>query len=224
MFNFLCNMDYWSLPDWILAISAIGTFIFSLRIYNRSKTETNHRFWNENLPVITIWSPCNISQSACDINIEEETDDENGKAYFTIWNFSKSTAYDLIIKISTSKLFQDGEIKREVYIQEIPTTIIYNENGYSSAQFLYSKFHVNPWTKEISWDEYSICDTLKNCSTDKSQNLTRDLYIKCMYSSSPDKNISKKIESTFRAKIECKDSWTTIKSIVRLNYKVNNSD
>ena len=194
-------------------IVTVAPTIFAICLYYKNQKQENNKYRNNNLPVITIWSPCDVTQYACDNDITNEYNDPNGARLFKVGNFSKTSAWDVVIWFSDT---QEWEQSHKLYLQEVPN--IKNQQW----QCIYSRFHIDPNTKETSHADYKICDTLKNCVCDTRNPCVKDLFIHCEYYSSPDASIAIQINSVFKVKLECvvlpDHTEVKIKSIVRLNY------
>lgn len=208
------------IPDWIDAVASACTALLAIYLWRNNKESENNKYWNDNLPVISIGSPCNILQNACEIDISKDFWDENWAILFRLGNFSKTTAWALSLEFYSDEVCA-SESLRSLYVSEVPVTNLSDKEG---GIPIYSKYHVNPKTKEISYNEFKICECLNDCSADKKRSDIKDLFIKCSYSSCLDQKCAKRIESIFQIKLECTcgsvDKEIFIKSIVRKTYTV----
>ncbi len=216
-----CFKDFQIL--WLQIIGGIGTFgALLFLIFDKADKEQEEKeiFWHDHLPYLTIGSPCDPTQNRCDINLlnnpDAPWDSYRGLAYFSISNFSSVNAYDIIIKISTSLVFEENAT-RSHYIGMIPVT----SDSWQNLQFIYSKYHINPLTKEVLLDDFDLCNFTSNCDTKKNFKV---LYIRLEYRSTLLERISKKIKSDFKIDLECGEKngikSIEINNIVRLNYNV----
>lgn len=217
--GFLNCVLWWNWWNGIEALATATAAGFAIYLYNQNKKQDNNKYWNDNLPVITIWSPCDVTQNACEIDITQNlNDDINGSCLFRVGNFSKTTAWNLEIHFCSDE--HCLKILRKLYIQEIPTTVKTTDENQIWTP-IYSKFHIDPNTKETSYTEYNICNSLQDCNSDARSWCIKNLFIFCKYYSSPDIKISSEIISTFKVQLECINWWwVQIKSIVRKSYDV----
>jgi len=214
-----------AIATWIGATWTTIAAVFAVVIYMLNKKKDQQKYWNNNLPVITVWSPCDVSQVACNIDItKNENNNPNWSAYFQVWNFSKTTAWDLKILISDIEGWW-WKNDRELYMQEVPVTILVDENWFYIWKYIYSNYHIDPKTRKMSLTPFQICEFLKDCKSDERQPCNKEVYIMCNYFSSPDNNVWVEIQSKFKALISCdKNEWTKILSVIRLDYTANFPD
>lgn len=215
MFSFFVNIyitDSWtSIRQVLESIATIIAAGFAVVIYCINKRKENNQYWNDNLPVVTLWSPCDVTQNACDINLLDNSEDEKGSCLFKLGNFSKTTAWNLTIDFYSdlehcNKLYS-------TYIQEIPIT--QNSEWWIP---IYSKYAVNPLTKEISYQEFNLTESLCQCCCDQNNQKVKKLYAQCTYFSSPDHNIAIELQTYFEIRLKCEEYEIIILSIIRTLY------
>lgn len=211
---------------WVNGISSVGTigallFLIFEKI-GKDKVE-KEIFWHQHLPYLTVGSPCDPTQNRCEINLLQNNDEigNRGAILFSIVNFSRANAFDIHISISASKEF-NNDSTRSHYIDFIP---VYNhpieEYGTASGvNFIYSKFHISPTTKDVRLDEFDICNFANNCDVKKG---LKTIFIKLKYFSSSNLIIRKEIISVFKIDLECGEMdgsrSVIINNIIRLDYK-----
>ena len=203
----------------IESLSTCIAAIFAIVIYKKNKIKDENRYRNENLPVITIGSPCDVTQNACDINIlsnyDVDENDDNWTCLFKLANFSKTTARDISLGFYSDE--KCTCLLHSLFIQEVPITT--NNNWWVS---IYSKLSINPESKKISYTEFNILDALKKCWCDCNNEAIKNIYAKCIYYSSPDHTVAMRIISWFTIKLRCDDA-VIITSISRTWYTASYS-
>jgi hypothetical protein len=207
-------------------VSAVGTFgalLFLIIDKIEKEKEEKVVFWHEHLPYLTVGSPCDPTQNRCEINLLTNIDDisNRGCILFSITNFSTANAYDVTIKISTSPDFEQNQARYH-FIDMVPIIQYTNENWYNNIHYIYSKYHINPQTKDVLLDEFDLCNFTNNCDTKRG---LKTIYIRLEYWSTPAKYISKKIINDFKVELECGETDSIrqimINNILRVNYQVS---
>lgn len=187
----------------VAAIGTLGALLFLILDKFEKEKEEKEKFWHEHLPYLTIGSPCDPTQNRCDINLLTNLDDSTnnrGCRFFSISNFSTANAYNLTIELSTSLDFENNP-GRNHYIDLVPITQFSVGNGFiENVHYIYSKYHINPNTKEVKLDEFDLCNFTNNCDTKRD---LKTIFIRLEYFSTPLISISKKIISVFKVDLEC---------------------
>lgn len=224
----LCFIPYNSeLENQLLTIvSAVGTFgalLFLIIDKIDKEKEDKEKFWHEHLPYLTVGSPCDPTQNRCEINLLTNIDDisNRGCLLFSITNFSSANAYDVTIKISTTSDFEQNHVRHH-FIDMVPVIQYTKENWYNNIHYIYSKYHINPLTKEVLLDEFDLCNFTNNCDTKRG---LKTIYIRLEYNSTPAKTISKRIITDFKVDLECGEidskRQILINNILRVNYQAS---
>lgn len=206
----------------VSAIGTIGALLFLIFDKKENENEEKQKFWHEHLPYLTIGSPCDPTQNRCEINLLTNNDSysNRGSLLFSIPNFSSANAYNVTIDLSTTQDFKNNQI-RSHYIDIIPVTQYSSQSdSYNNIHFLYSKYHINPSTKEVLLDEFDLCNFTSNCDTKRG---LKTIFIRLQYFSTPLLSISKKTTSVFKIDLECgEDSGQRIifiNNILRHSYE-----
>lgn len=219
---------YWvsDKQNWINAIAALGTLgalIFLIIDKIEKEKAEKEVFWHEHLPYLTVGSPCDPTQNRCDINLLENNDDigDRGSVLFSIVNFSDANAYDVQFEISTSKAFSN-DYTRKHFIDFVPVYAppVHQFAAANGVSFFYSKFHIDPDSKEVRLDEFDICNFANNCEVNKG---LKTLFIRLSYFSASELSIQKKVTSVFKVNLECENKdgvrSVIINNIIRIEYK-----
>jgi hypothetical protein len=210
----------------VAAVGTLGALLFLIFDKLQREGDERQQFWHDHLPYVTLSSPCDPTQNRCDIDIQTNFDPYNdrGARYFSIVNFSNANAYDINVDICTTSDFCNSPV-RSHYIDFLP---VYSEPAFEGSdpnglKFIYSKYHINPITKEVLLDEFDLCNFIQNC------NIVRGLktvYVKLTYHSSPVTTIVKKIKSVFKVDLECGEvdpghRFVKINNIILIKYDAN---
>jgi len=252
------------ITDWITAIGTlIAAGGAGLGVYkyfqNKEREQENieredQQFWQQYYPILNISSPCDTSQNSCELNIANNKSvlhEERGSMLFCIYGMNENIAYDVVVTISACKDFTAGSPLRRHYISNV-NHFMYDDgekevddNGkkkkikISGMEYMhgmvYSKYHVDPETKEVQMEDFKICDFVKQCPANETATDCKYLYVRLEYATSPLLEIAKKITSTFSLCIQCGTETTenadketqqkipsvTIKNITRLCYETS---
>lgn len=138
-------VDNWAkgsnIANIVIAACTFAAFIFlaiefskNRRSEKRTQEMEEHRFWHDHLPVLTLASPCDVTQNYCDINIANNVAviEERGNELFSIVNFSSCTAFDVSIEISANENFTNVNSRYAHYYSEV--------HPYSPARFSLGSF------------------------------------------------------------------------------------
>lgn len=210
-----------SLGDWlnyVVCCGTVGGFLYLILDKIFSEKETAHQKWQSEIPFITLSSPCDPTLSYCDINLLENHSDipERGIEYFALANLGKTNAYNISILFSPDEKFIESKIFNRHYVSFlVPLKVLsgshsdktdgstYSYKIYEFKESIYSRYNVNPDTKEISNTQFDICGCLDNCNLSKNSQDEKYFYTRIIYYSSFDKNCRYKIQSTFKVHIIC---------------------
>lgn len=202
-------MQNLTISDWLNYFAASGTIgallCFIIDKITNEKNQ-NHLKWQSEIPFVTLTSPCDPTSNYCDINIANFKSEfsERGNQYFTISNIGKTNAYDIKIMFSSNLDFGESNIFHRHYIPYLSPLII---SGYMTQgqDYIYSNFHINPETKEISNKTFEICGCLNDCLISSTNSNEKYFYVKIEYFSSLSKKHLHKIFSTIRINLICGD-------------------
>ena len=198
------------LNDWMNYFAASGTIgaFLSLIIDKISNDKNeNHKKWQSEIPVITLTSPCDPTSNYCDINIVNFNADfeERGSQYFSIINIGKTNAYNIKIEFSSEQNFNESNIFHRHYIPYL-IPIVTTENKTSFQDYIYSKFAINPDTKEITNKKFEICGCLDDCKISTTNSDEKYFYVKISYNSSLAKDNTHIISTYLRINLICEKS------------------
>jgi len=201
------TLDCLSISDWLNYFAASGTIgaFFALIIDKvTNERSQNHLKWQSEIPFVTLTSPCDPTSNYCDINIASFTSEfsERGNQYFTISNIGKTNAYDISILFSSNQDFKESAIFHRHYIPYLAPLVA---NGYMTQyqDYIYSNFHINPDTKEVSNKKFEICGCLNDCLISTINSNEKYFYVKVEYYSSLSKKHRHKIYSLIRVNLIC---------------------
>lgn len=211
---------FWSA---LQGIWTVWSLIRLIILWYKEKNDKHTEFWHNNLPILSLTSPCDCTQYYCDADLNDfpSSFPERGNKLFSIPNFSKVVAYNIQICISGTEDFTNSSnVKRYHYINEIPpTNISMSLSPEDYVTMMYSKFHINPDTKDANYDEFKICDLLRSCSVTEWDNC-KVFYVKMEYDSSPSLQYNKRIKSIFKICARCINNETMINYILRQSYEL----
>lgn len=215
--------------DWISYFESsgtIGAFLYLILEKITSEKESKHLQWQSQMPFVTITSPCDPTQNFCNINILTTGDDEEGRGlrYFSVCNHGRVNAFDISISFSISP---DFEVPfHEHYISYLsPLGGLLTTGAYEFQDFIYSKYSINPISKNVDNTDFEICGCLDNCSISPTNSDEKVFFVKIEYYSSFSKNYRYKIASKFKVLVKCNkfsenatNKEVMIKSIQILDY------
>lgn len=221
-----------TLNEWLSYFAASGTIgAFLSLIIDKLTNERNenHKKWQSEIPVITLTSPCDPTSNYCEINIVDYTDEyiERGSQYFSVINIGITNAYDIKIEFSSDISFNQGDIFHRHYIPYL-IPISNTEGQIHFQDYIYSKFAVDPETKEISNKNFEICGCLNDCLISKTNTNEKYFFVKITYFSSLALKNRHLIFTTLRINLICdklaipeigdNDNVVKIKGITILEY------
>lgn len=221
------------LNDWInyfAASGTIGAFLSLIVDKLTNEKSENHKKWQSGIPVVTLTSPCDPTSNYCEINIVDFTNEyiERGSQYFSVINIGKTNAYDIKIEFSSDQNFIQTKIFHRHYI---PYLIPISKTEYQThfQDYIYSKFSVDPDTKEISNKKFEICGCLNDCLISTTNANEKYFFAKITYFSSLSENHRHSISTYLRINLICEkrelpeisvnEQIVKIKGITILDYK-----
>ena len=206
------------------AIGTVGAFGYLIKETKTNRKISEAIFWHEHYPVLSLVSAsCDITQNLCmtDLmnNISEY--DERGNKLFGVVNDSNSVAYKSVVEFA-----KDPEISNEVkkhFIGDIGITQkpVYEESIEQQVAIIYSKYHVIPETKVVSYEEFDICKYVENCPVSEGDNC-KLLYVRLTYYTSPDVKHAKKSETIYKVCLRCSKPTIQINYIVGISHDTEN--
>ncbi|AKK71309.1 hypothetical protein OK18_00450 [Chryseobacterium gallinarum] len=222
-----------TLSDWLnyfVASGTVGAFLSLIVDKISNERSENHKKWQSEIPMVTLTSPCDPTSNYCDINIVEFNNDyqQRGSQYFSVSNLGKTNAYDITIEFCSDEVFTTTKIFHRHYI---PYLMPLSNAGYEGQfqDFIYSKFSVDPETKEISNKNFEICGCLNDCLISSTSPNEKYFYVRISYFSSLSKEHRHLITTILRINLICEkitiqeaDSNTNsvkIKGITILDYE-----
>ncbi len=240
--------------NFFVSASTIGGFIYliidKILIEKENKAnqeEINSVKWQENIPFLVLNSPCDPTLNYCDIDINSnENNIGRGNEYFSISNLSKVNAFDITVQFASDKkynsifnkhfisficplqsLVANGSQFQIMQMDKGEQMTTINEDSYVVHNYqekIYSKYNVDPQTKEISNSEFKICDCLSNCNLTSISGNEKYFYVRLNYYTSFNKKYRYSVNSDFKVfvicnKTEAGENSVTIKGITLLDYK-----
>lgn len=220
-----------SLENWMrlfAGIGALGGFVFLIIDKLLTSRRNNHNYWQEKIPFVVISSPCDPSLNYCDINILEGDASGRGNIYFSICNHGKTNAFELEFQFSKSSEFLDSDIFHNHYMSFL-TPLPRNKDGDMLPEYIFSKYSVDPKTREINNASFDICNCLENCQISTTNGQEKIFFVRIVYYSSLNKDYRYKITSEFKVHVLCGESkilnpdsgvprCVLIKAILLTNY------
>ncbi|MDR2270453.1 MAG: hypothetical protein LBF27_06045 [Sphingobacterium sp.] len=224
-----------ALSDWLnyfVASGTIGAFLSLIVDKLSNEKSENHKKWQSEIPVITLTSPCDPTSNYCDINIVDpiNENEERGSQYFSVINIGKTNAYNITIEFCSDKNFTNTKVFHRHYIPYlIPLAKTEYQNQFQD--YIYSKFSVDPETKEISNKNFEICGCLNDCLISSTNTNEKYFFVKISYYSSLSKGNRHLIATHLRVNLICEKliipevsgnkNVVKIKGITILGYQYN---
>lgn len=220
-----------ALSDWLsyfAGSATVGGLVYVFIDKVSSEKENRHVKWQAEIPFLSLASPCDPTLAYCDINILNDIDNPygRGKEYFSIVNLGKLNAYDITIEFSYDNLFSN--VFYQHYIDHISPLLVfcssnvvlqqpiqptgninYSANypvfSYQFREAVYSKYRVDPNTKEVFVSEFDLCGCTNaaSCTIINATTNEKKFYARIIYYSSYARGWRYKIESNYRVYIQC---------------------
>ncbi|MCQ9634152.1 hypothetical protein MP477_04190 [Chryseobacterium sp. WG23] len=221
-----------ALSDWLnyfVASGTAGAFLSLIIDKISNERSENHKKWQSEIPVVTLTSPCDPTSNYCDINIVDSISDyeERGSQYFSVINIGKTNAYDLTIEFCSDIDFKTKVFHRHYIPYLVPLAKTEYQNQFQD--YIYSKYSVDPQTKEISNKNFEICGCLNDCLISTTNTNEKYFFVKISYYSSLSKENRHLITTILRVNLICEkmilpevsvnDNIVKIKGITILDYK-----
>ncbi|WP_353148550.1 hypothetical protein [Chryseobacterium sp.] len=196
-----------TVSDWLnyfVASGTVGAFLSLIIDKISNEKSENHKKWQSEIPVVTLTSPCDPTSNYCDINIVDfdEQYPERGSQYFSVINMGKTNAYDISIEFSSDEKFNTNKIFHRHYIPYL-MPLVKTDYQTHFQDFIFSKFSVDPQTKEISNKSFEICGCLNDCLISSTNNNEKYFFVKITYYSSLSKLHRHQITTTLRIYLIC---------------------